>query len=126
MIAYVLRINYFGFDCKVQKQISGTTILTKYTPSYTSIYMEKYEKFFSFRTGKSLVWFMYIDEFFFIWKPGEKKLQKGLEDLNNNQPKIKLIFTSSRECSPFLDLDMNLSDGEYTTDLHIKPTDRCQ
>ena len=35
---------------------------------------------------KSLVWFWYIDDVFFIWTHGGKELHKFMEDLYNRQP----------------------------------------
>ena len=55
-----------------------------------------------------------------------KELQKFMEDLNNHQPNIKFTYTFSKDCVPFLDLDIQLSGGEFTTNSNIKPTDRHQ
>ena len=49
-----------------------------------------------------------------------------MDDLNNHQPNIKLTYTFSKNCVPFPDLYIQLSGGELTTYLHIKPTDRHQ
>ena len=72
------------------------------------------------------VWLRYIDDVFFIWTHGEKELHKFMEDLNNHQSNIKFTYTFSKNCVPFLDLVVQLSGGELTTNLHIKPTDRHQ
>ena len=45
---------------------------------------------------------------------------------NNHQPNIKFTYTSRKSCIPFLDLDLHLSEGKLTTNLHIKLTDRHQ
>ena len=47
-----------------------------------------------------------------------------MEDLNIHQPNIKFTYTFSKNFFPFLDLDVQLSGFELTTNLHIKPTDR--
>ena len=47
-----------------------------------------------------------------------------MEDLNIHQPNIKFTCTFSKNFFPFLDLDVQLSEGELLTNLHIKPTDR--
>ena len=49
-----------------------------------------------------------------------------MERLNNHQPNMKFTYTFSKNCVSFLDLDVKLSGGELTTNLHIKPTDRHQ
>ena len=66
------------------------------------------------------------NDFFFIWAHREKELHKFIEDLNNHQPNIKFAYAFSKSCFHFLDLDIQLSGGEFTTNLHIKPTDRHQ
>ena len=43
--------------------------------------------------------------------------KKFIGDLNNGQPNIK-------KCVPFLDLDISLSQGKLTTDLHVKSENR--
>ena len=89
--------------------------------------MDEFEnEFLSLRSDKPLVWLRYIDDVFFIWTHGEKELHKFMEDLNNHQPNIKFTYTFSKNCVPFLDLDVQVSGGELTTNLHIKPTDRHQ
>ena len=42
-----------------------------------------------------------------------------MENLNNHQPNIKFTYTFSKNCIPFLDLDVQLSGGKLTTNLHI-------
>ena len=77
-------------------------------------------------TFKSLVWLRYIDDVFFIWTHGGKKLHKFKEDLYNGQPSVKFTYTFSKNCVPFLNLKVQLLGGELITNLHIKPTDRHQ
>ena len=87
--------------------------------------MDEFEnEFLGLRSDKPLVLFGYIDHVFFIWTHGEKELQKFIEDVNNSQPMIKFIFTSSKTCISFLDLDVHLSEGKFTTNLQT--TDRHQ
>ena len=121
---FVLKNNYFEFNGKVKQQISGTTTGTKCTPTHACINMDEFEnEFLSLPSDKPLAWLRYIDEVFFIWTHGEKELHKFMEDLNNHQPNIKFF---SKNCVPFLDLDVQLSRSELTTNLHRKPTDRHQ
>ena len=89
--------------------------------------MDEFEnELLSLRSDKLLVWLRYIDDVFFIWTHGEKELHKFMEDLNTHQSNIKFAYTFSKNCVPFLDLDVQLSGGELTTNLHIKPRDRHQ
>ena len=72
------------------------------------------------------LWLKYVDDIFFIWIHGEKKLQNLLEKLNKCHPNIKVTHESSRDNNSFLDLNVKLLDGQLETDLYIKPTDRHQ
>lgn len=103
---------------KVKQQTSGTATGTKCAPFYISMYMDEFEDELPVYEMTNLWYF-----FKYIRK---KELQNFMENLNNHQPKIKFTYTFSRNCVLFLDLDIHLSEGELTTDLHIKPTDKHQ
>ena len=57
------------------------------------------------------IWFIYIDDIFFVWTHGEKKLQKFVEKLNKLYSNIKFTHESSKENIPILDLNVKLSGG---------------
>lgn len=40
MAEFVVKSNYFKFDSKFKKQIFGTAIRTKFSPSFASIFMD--------------------------------------------------------------------------------------
>ena len=73
MAEFVLKNDYFEFNGKEQKQISGTAIFTKFSPPYAYIFMDQVETEFR-KTGKhkSLVCFRNIDDAFFIWTDGKE------------------------------------------------------
>ena len=48
MAEFVLKNNNFEFDSKVEKQISGTAIGTKFVPRYACVFMNKVEREFLF------------------------------------------------------------------------------
>ena len=47
-------------------------------------------------------------------------------ELNNFNPNIKLLMSSVKQVSNFLDLKVKLSNGKPQTSLYMKPTDRHQ
>ena len=56
MVEFVLKNNYFEFNGKVKKQISGTTIGTKFALPYTCIFMDQFDiEFLETQKHKSLV-----------------------------------------------------------------------
>ena len=73
---------------------------------------------------KPLVWLRYINDMFFVWTHGKESLTKFLDDFNRFHPNLKFTHEFSEKSVTFLDLNVNLSSGSITTDLHIKPTDR--
>ena len=75
MAEFLLNNNYFEFNGHVKHQISGTAIGNKFAPTYPCSFMDEIEtKFLQTRQFQTLVWFMYIDDVFFIWTHGPDKL----------------------------------------------------
>ena len=127
MAEFVLKNNYFEFNGKVKKQLSGTVIGTMFAPTYTSIFMDKLESDFpKSQELTPLLWYRYIDDVFFIWIHGKEKLASFIDDLNNYHPNIKFTHESNKEHIPFLDLNVRMSGNKLSTGLYIKPTDRHQ
>ena len=105
MAAFILKKNYFEFNGEVKHQIPGTATGIKFPPTYASIFMDEIETtFLDTQEFKSLVWFQYIDDVFFIWKHGKQKLEEFLKDFNNYHPNIKFTHEFNEENIPFLDL----------------------
>ena len=89
--------------------------------------MDKAEaEFLERQTDKPFWWVRYIDDIFFIWTYGQKKLKVFLEDLNKFHPNLKFTSVSSEENVAFLDLKVKLKQGKIEMDLHVKSTDRHQ
>ena len=58
MAAFVLKNNYFEFNGGVKHQISWTVIVTKFAPTYASIFMDEIEtSFLDTQEFKPFVWF---------------------------------------------------------------------
>ena len=126
MAKFVFKNNNFEFNGKVKQQISRTAIGTKFAPPYACIFMDEVETSFLERQEiKPLVWFRYIDVFF-IWTHRQEKRDSFFEELNRCNAYLKFTYESSKTSIPFLDLKVSLSNGDLSTDLHIKSTDRHQ
>ena len=67
-----------------------------------------------------------IGDIFSLWKHGEEKLKKFIENLNEKHQTI--IFTAewSQASINFLDVTVSLIRGKITTDLYVKATDSHQ
>ena len=62
----------------------------------------------------------------FIWICGQEKLDSFLEELNRCSSYLHFKYESSKTSIPFLDLKVSLSNGDLSTDLHIKSVDKHQ
>ena len=86
--------------------------------------MDKVEtSFLETHEMKPLICFQNIDVFF-IWTDGQEKLDSFLGELNRCNSYLKFTYESNKTSIPFLDHDVSLSNGDLSTDLHIKSTDR--
>ena len=89
--------------------------------------MDKLEtNFLKTQTLQPLVWFRYIDDVFFLQTHGEENLKRFLCNLDDYDPNIKFTHQDSKKEIPFLDLKVGIKNGNITTDLYVKDTDRHQ
>ena len=103
---------------------NGTAIGTKFAPPYACLVMDKIETaFLDSEQEKPLLWLRYIDDIFFIWNHGERKLLSFLEWLNNFDSNFKFTYNHSPEQINFLDVSVYLKNGKIETDIFVKPTD---
>ena len=78
----------------------GTAIGTKFTTPYACILMDEVEtSFLETQEMKPLVWFLYIDDVFFIF---------FLEELDRCNSYLKFTYESSKTSISFLDLKFGL------------------
>ena len=90
---FALNNNLLEFNNDVFQQISGTAIGTKYAPPYACIFMDQIKtKFLRTQSYQPMVWFRYIDDMFFIWTHGEKKLEEFVADFNAFNPNIQFTY----------------------------------
>ena len=72
-------------------------------------------------------WFRYIDDIFMIWTEGLDNLKIFIDYLNHIHPSIKFTSSHSSTNVSFLDVNVSLTnDGNISTDLYTKPTDKHQ
>jgi hypothetical protein len=60
------------------------------------------------------------------WTHGDKELDEYLEHANNIHPSIKFTHEVSKTKMSFLDTTTMVKEGNMTTDLYSKPTDKHQ
>ena len=124
MAEFALKNNYFEFDSKVKKQISGSAIKAKLGPPYTFIFMDKVEREFP-EAGdiKTMVMGGVYRRNLFIWTESENKLERPLSHLNTFHPNLKLPYKKSKTSVNFSDLAVRINVGKFKIDLYSKPTD---
>ena len=107
MAEFVLKSNFFNGNIK--QQTSGTAIGTKCAPIWACIFMDELERaFLQTQEHQPFLWLRYIDDIFFIWTHGEKRLQAFLEKFNKFHPNIKFSHESSKQSIWFLDPSVKL------------------
>ena len=82
-----------------------------------SAWMRLSKSFQKRKAKKPLIWLRYIDDIFFIWTHGEQELERFLKDLNNFTLDLSFTHKASKNCIPFLDLQVKPIDGELETNL---------
>ena len=97
---------------KTFKQKRGTAIGTEFAPPYAILDMaDLKEKLEETIEKKTMIWWRYIDDTFFIWEHGEKSLREFIDHVNLFHPTIKHTAEYSKEEVNFLDLNIILIDG---------------
>ena len=62
-------------------------------PTYACIFMDELEQaFLQTQDHQPFLWFRYIEDIFFIWTHGEKRIQTFLENLNKFHSNIKFAL----------------------------------
>ena len=65
MVEFVLKNNFFEFNCGVKRQKSGTAIGTKFAPPYACIFIDEVEtEFLKSEELQPFLWLRYIDDIF--------------------------------------------------------------
>ena len=73
-----------------------------------------------------LSWFRLIDDIDMKWIHSDKELDEFFEHANSIHPSIKFIHEVSKTKITFLDTTTTVKEGNMTTDLYSKPTDKHQ
>ena len=85
-----MKNNFLEFDTKIIQQISGTTIGTKFAPSYACYFIDRMASdFLESEIVKPWLRLRYIDDIFFTWTEDEDQLEGFLNRLDNFHPNLK-------------------------------------
>ena len=128
LIRMILTMNNFSFNDNHYLQIHGTAMGTKMAPSFANLFLGHFESnALENAPFHPHTYFRYIDDIFMIWTEGLDNLKIFIDYLNNIHPTIKFTSSHSSTNIPFLDVNVSLTnDGNISTDLYTKPTDKHQ
>nr|XP_033799951.1 vomeronasal type-2 receptor 26-like [Geotrypetes seraphini] len=119
--------NYFEFDGHFFFQICGTAMGAKMAPTIACLYVAAFEDqhlYPSPHFAKFLLWKRYIDDVFAVWVGTNIELKDFLEWLNQQDSTLQFTAQSSNQSLPFLDMNISIANGEFSTSIYRKPTDR--
>ena len=120
----ILTNNVFRFDDTHYRQVQGTAMGTKMTPSYAILFMANLESKILQYNPPITLWKRFIDDIIMVFDHGEDELNKFLTHLNEIHPTIKFTHEYSFTTINFLDVQVTkMANGELMTDLYVKPTD---
>lgn len=122
----ILTLNNFVFNDDNYIQINGASMGTKCAPTYSSLFMGKFEEINILPRIRNsiLIYVRYIDDIFFIWKGTEEELLKFFAEINLIHPTIKFDHTFSKKTTNFLDSKVSIIGNRLSTSVFTKPTDR--
>ena len=130
LIRMILTMNNFTFNDKHYLQIHGTAMGTRMAPSYinyANLFLAKFETDALSRAPyQPHTWWRNIDDIFMIWTHSVDDLHAFTSYLNSIHPTIKFTSNYSFTSIPFLDVSVSVNNGNITTDLYTKTTDKHQ
>ncbi|PIK51111.1 hypothetical protein BSL78_11992 [Apostichopus japonicus] len=96
-------------------------------PSYACLFMSSLEECMSSTAPcRSLIWWRYIDDIFFVWTSDEDSLLTFINNINSFHSTINFTSNYSHQQINFLDVTVRKEHGSLSTDLYTKPTDTHQ
>ena len=124
LMKLVLENNHFKFDGNHYLQKLGTAIGSSMAP----LFMGKFEEdFLQSRALAPTVWFRFLHDIFMIWDHSYEELESFISDINSFHPNIIYSCSTSKQCIPFLDVQVIKSDSlSVETDIYEKPTNNHQ
>jgi hypothetical protein len=127
MLTLVLKSKNFTFDGNHYLQIIRTAMGAKMTPSNANILMRDLEERLLLSSLKQpLSWFRFIADVDMKWIHSDKDLDEFFEHANSIHPSKKFTHEVSKTKMSFLDTTTMVKEGNMTTDLYSKPTDKHQ
>ncbi|XP_077105060.1 uncharacterized protein LOC143759233 isoform X2 [Ranitomeya variabilis] len=126
LLHFVLDKNYFTFDRKYYRQITGTAMGARCAPSYANLFLGWWEELVVYQhvmfSSKIAIWRRYIDDVLFLWTGTLEECKKFVADLNTNSLNIHLTSTISESTVDFLDIKLTIKENRVSSCLYRKKT----
>ncbi|XP_077149389.1 uncharacterized protein LOC143812038 [Ranitomeya variabilis] len=126
LLHFILDKNYFTFDRKYYRQISGTAMGARCAPSYANLFLGWWEETVVFQqvgfSQNVATWRRYIDDVIFLWTGSLTDCENFIANLNHNMFNIRLTSTISPCSIDFLDIKLIVKDNRVSSCLYRKPT----
>ena len=84
-----------------------TNIFSDCAPSYANLFMGHFERLYI--SPHSLLYLLYIDDIFMLWKGREKELISFIKMINEVHPTVKFHINHSRSEINFLDTHVQIT-----------------
>ncbi|XP_069605051.1 uncharacterized protein [Ranitomeya imitator] len=115
LLHFILDKNYFVFDRKFFRQVSGTAMGARCAPAYANLFLGWWEETVVYQhhlfNSKVHTWQRYIDDILLIWMGPIEDCNQFIGDLNVNHLNIKLTSVISATSIDFLDLRLSIMDS---------------
>ncbi|CAJ0945450.1 unnamed protein product [Ranitomeya imitator] len=129
LLSIALNNNFFLFEDTYYLQVRGSAMVSNVAPPYANAYMAHFEDTSIYThalfQNHVLTWKRYIDDVFCIWRGDLDSLQDFFLFLKTSWPGLDFTMTHDPYQISFLDtLVIKDTNGNLSTDLYSKPTDR--
>ena len=125
MLRFVLDNNIFKFRNTDYIQVDGTAIGSRLGRNYACTYLSCWEEELLDKCNKKpWAYLRYVDDIWGVWVGTEEELKDFHKMSNSIHPRIKVTMECSETNIAFLDVDMHMQEGNITTKIFAKKTDR--
>ncbi|CAF4338821.1 unnamed protein product [Rotaria magnacalcarata] len=116
----ILTEHVFVYNNKYYRQVKGGAMGSPFTLTLANIFMWHWEqKLVRRQIQGNELYGRYIDDIFLTWKEPIEQLTQVLKEANDSHPDIKITYEIS-QCTSFLDLRIQNTDGQLQTSVHHK------
>jgi len=119
LVTICLKEDRYILNNNSRKQINGIAMGNPAAPPFAIIYMDYVEKCILHSNKTIRIWKRYIDDCFVLSSSTPRDVLNSCNQIN---PSVQFTLEeSTNNVLPFLDMNIILSNNNFTTSLHIKP-----